>query len=79
MKKEGFKRSLTGFKIPLSLFYTRKSKKAKRKKTSKSFWKFRKDFYLCSPKGNEGKNKTIKRAQCHRNKADTEVEAAKVL
>jgi hypothetical protein len=51
--------------------------KSEKKKTSKSFWKFKKDFYLCSPNGNEGKNKAIKTAQCHRNIADTEVEATK--
>jgi len=34
--------------------------KAKRKKTSESFWKFEKDFYLCSPNGNGGKNKKDK-------------------
>jgi len=36
-------------------------KKREEKKTSQSFWKFKKDFYLCNPNGNEGKNKTIKR------------------
>lgn len=35
--------------------------KREKKKTSKSFWKFRKDFYLCSPNGNGGKTKKIKR------------------
>jgi hypothetical protein len=35
--------------------------KRKRKKTSKVFWKFGKDFYLCSPNGNGGKQKKIKR------------------
>jgi len=54
--------------------------KEKRKKTSESFWKFKKDFYLCSPNGNEGKNKKDKeRRNAYRNIADTEVEAAKVL
>ena len=51
--------------------------KEKKKKTSKVFWNFKKDFYLCSPNGNGGKQKKIKRAQCHRNIADTEVEAQK--
>ncbi len=32
----------------------------KEKKTSKVFWNFKKDFYLCSPNGNGGKQKKDK-------------------
>lgn len=67
MKKEGF-----------NVSWTQKPEKRKRKKTSEVFWKFKKDFYLCSPNGNGGKQKKDKEGPgAHRNIADTEVEAQK--
>jgi len=34
--------------------------KREKKKNFRKFWKFKEDFYLCSPNGNEGKNKKDK-------------------
>jgi len=68
MKKEGFNGVRRG------------NPEREKKKTLKVFWKFRKDSYLCSPNGNGGENKNDKEGpSAHRNTADTEVEAEKVL
>ncbi|OOG15788.1 hypothetical protein BWD42_13945 [Sphingobacterium sp. CZ-UAM] len=61
MKKERFKRAWQDLKSRSAYFKRGNQKREKEKKTSKVFWKFKKDFYLCSPNGNGGKQKKIKR------------------
>ncbi|MEI2275231.1 hypothetical protein OHD16_24120 [Sphingobacterium sp. ML3W] len=54
-------------------------KKGKEKKLQKFFGISKKISTFAVPTETEGDRKKIKRAQCHRNIADTEVEAREVL
>ena len=57
MKKEGFRWARQDLKSRSVYFKRRNRENRKEKKLEKVFWNFGKDFYLCSPDGNGGKQK----------------------
>jgi len=79
MKKEGFKSAWQDLKSRPVYFKRGNRKKGKEKKLQKVFGNSEKISTFAVLTETEGKTKKIKTAQCHRNIADTEVEAAKVL